>query len=179
MADMEEEIRENAGDEMQDNISNLEGTKKWGNLETNASGSSGESGESGESGGSQQEFPRASEEEVFEAAERAKAEFGGTAGGGGGVESDADQSIAQGAPPSSDPGDYQAAQEGSAASGATPASREENPSAEDVADEAEAGDEMTTGQKFASIMSSDPNMKWESKIAEKMSGGDDENTAGV
>ena len=167
---MEEEIRENAGDRMQDNISNIEGTKKWGDMETNPDGTSAEPEMSGESQ-PQQEFPRASKEEVFEAAERAKAEFGGTAGGGGGVESDADTSVAQGAPPSGDPSDYQAASQGGQTATATEAGSEEEAPAGD-------GDALTTGQKFAGIMGSDPNLKMESKIAEKLSGGDDDKATG-
>jgi hypothetical protein len=50
--------------------------------------------------------------------------------------------------------------------------------AEEAAEEAE-GEDMTTGQKFASILASDDNMKWESKIAETMAGGDDENTKDI
>lgn len=174
---MEQEIRENAGNEMQDNIENVEGTKKWGNLETNATGSSGTDAEA-----DQPEFPRASEEEVSEAAERAKAKFGGTYDGGGGVESEADESIARGE-------DASAESSGSTGGGETPSAQNaetqnaedggEAPSAQDVEDQAEAGDELTTGQKFAGILASDSNMKWESKIAEKLSGGDDENTSGA
>lgn len=164
-SDMDQEIRENAGDRMQDNISNLEGTKKWGDLENNPDGTSGDQAE--ETGGQaqSQEFPRASESEVHEAAERAKAHFGGTYDGGGGVESEADEAVAKG-----DKAGY-----GSDEAGQQEASSQDT-STEDAS---ESGDELTTGQKFAGILGSDPNMKWESKLADKMSGGDDENASGA
>lgn len=154
--DMEQEIRQNAGDRMQDNIENVQGTKKWGNLENNPDGGGGADlpgSDSPEAQQAREEFPRASEAEVFEAAERAKAQFAGTYEGGAGESDAGEQSNAGGQP-----------EAGS------------NPSAETVAGEAEEGEGLTTGQKFAGILSSDPNMKWESKLAEKLSGGDDQNT---
>lgn len=169
--DMDQEIRENAGDRMQDNIENIEGTKKWGNLENNPDGEgSGSTGggslpgtDSPQAEQARQEFPRASESETIQAAEEAKASFGGTGGmGGGGVESDADPAVATGQKPG-----MGSEQSGGGDSG------QEAPSAQDVSDQAEAGDDLTTGQKLAGILGSDDNMKWESKIAEKLSGGDD------
>ncbi|CAN5879322.1 hypothetical protein BH23ACT12_BH23ACT12_09720 [soil metagenome] len=179
--DMDQEIRENAGDRMQDNIENIEGTKKWGNLENNPDGEGGGAdipgSDSPEAQQAREEFPRVSEEEVIDSAEAAKASFGGTGGlGGGGAESDADPAIATGQKPGM--GSDTSGQE---ASGDGP-SRAEVDDAEPVEDFKEAVEDnegMTTGQKFAGILSSDPNMKMESKIAEKMSGGDDKNTEGT
>jgi hypothetical protein len=185
--DMDQEIRDNAGDRMQDNIENVEGTKKWGDLENNPDGEGGGGADSipgtdsPEAKQAAEEFPRASEEEVIETAEAAKASFGGTGGlGGGGVESEADPTIATGQKPG------MGSDTGQEASGDAP-SREEvdnapevgDGDAGDAGDSEEAGDGMTTGQKFASILGSDENMKWESKIAETMAGGDDENTKDI
>jgi hypothetical protein len=182
--DMDQEIRDNAGDRMQDNIENVEGTKKWGNLENNPDGEGGGGAanipgtDSPEAQQAREEFPRASEEEVIETAEAAKASFGGTGGlGGGGVESEADPAIATGQKPG------MGSDTGQEASGDAPSKAEVDNApevGEDVEGEAEEGGEgMTTGQKFASILGSDDNMKWESKIAEKMAGGDDENTKDI
>lgn len=183
--DMDQEIRDNAGDRMQDNIENVEGTKKWGNLENNPDGEGG--GGAAEIPGSdspqaqqaREEFPRASEEEVIETAEAAKASFGGTGGlGGGGVESEADPAIATGQKPG------MGSETGQEASGDAP-TRDEVDNAPDISDQNDEGESegegkgMTTGQKFAGILGSDPNMKMESKIAEKLSGGDDKNTSGA
>ena len=176
--DMEQEIRDKSGGDLQDKIEDVPGTKTWGethpekiNTGGGSSGSASEGGEQPQQEQPQQEFPRASKEEVFEAAERAKAQFGGTAGGGGGVESDADTSVAQGAPPSGDPGDYQEASGGGQTATDTDADSVEEAPAGD-------GDALTTGQKLAGIMGSDPSMKWESKIADKLSGGDDDKATG-
>ncbi len=178
--DMDQEIRDNAGDRMQDNIENVEGTKKWGELENNPDGEGGGGAasipgtDSPEAKQAAEEFPRASEEEVIETAEAAKASFGGTGGlGGGGVESEADPEIATGQKPGM--GSETSGQE---ASGEAP-SKAEVDNADPVGDfeeKVEENEGMTTGQKFASILGSDDNMKWESKIAGAMAGGDDENT---
>ncbi|HVL50642.1 MAG TPA: hypothetical protein VM754_03935 [Actinomycetota bacterium] len=207
MEDMDQEIRENAGDRMQDNISNQEGTKKWGNLENNPDGTSA-GGASELPDQPQQEFPRASEEDVMEAGERAKAQFGGTYGGGGGVEAEADESIAQGGPPTGEGEDSKPAPSGpgAVAAGASAPSDQEQAEAQDQANQvlaqkqaetdsmsdksegekfasvlkgdesSDEGDALTTGQKMAGIMSGEPGMKWESKLADAVSGGDDENT---
>jgi hypothetical protein len=185
--DMDQEIRDNAGDRMQDNIENVEGTKKWGELENNPDGEGGGGGElpgvdSPQAQQAREEFPRATEEEVIETAEAAKASFGGTGGlGGGGVESEADPAIATGQKPG------MGSDTGQEASGDAPSKAEvDNAGSEEAAEEADEkaaddaeGEGMTTGQKFASILGSDDNMKWESKIAEKMAGGDDENTKDI
>ncbi len=165
---------------------------------------------SGESQGEpQQEFPRVPLEEGVEAAERAKAEFGGTYGGGGGVESEADESVAQGGPPSGEGDESESAPSGpgAVAAGTSAPSGEQQAAAQDTADEvlrekqshsgddasageklasvfkatdsSEEGDELTTGQKAAGIMSDDEGMKWESKLVDKLSGGDDKNTSGA
>jgi hypothetical protein len=180
---MDQEIRDNAGDRMQDNIENVEGTKKWGELENNPDGEGG-GGElpgvdSPQAQQAREEFPRASEEEVIETAEAAKASFGGTGGlGGGGVESEADPAIATGQKPG------MGSDTGQEASGDAPSKAEvdnagSEDAVEDFKEQAEEGEGMTTGQKFASILASDDNMKWESKIAETMAGGDDENTKDI
>ncbi|HEX2150201.1 MAG TPA: hypothetical protein VHI31_08545 [Actinomycetota bacterium] len=192
--DMDQEIRDASGGDLQDNIETVEGTKVFGtphptdgSNEGSSSASGGSSSASGDIPGSdspqaqqvREEFPRASTEEVIETAERAKAAFGGTGGGGGGgVESDADPAIATGQKPGM----------GSETSGGQEASADATPSREEVdnapnlqeqVDETPEGEEMTTGQKFASILGSDPNMKAESKIAAKLSGGDDENVKDI
>lgn len=183
--DMDQEIRDNAGDRMQDNIENVEGTKKWGELENNPDGEGGGGGElpgtdSPQAQQAREDFPRASEEEVIETAEAAKASFGGTGGmGGGGVESEADPAIATGEKPG------MGSDAGQEASGDAPSKAEvDNPgdsegAVEDFKEAVDDNEDMTTGQKFASILASDDNMKWESKIAESMSGGDDENTKDI
>lgn len=186
--DMDQEIRDNAGDRMQDNIENVEGTKKWGNLENNPDGEGGggaasiPGSDSPEAQQAREEFPRASEEEVIETAEAAKASFGGTGGlGGGGVESEADPEIATGQKPG------MGSDTGREASGDVPTRAEVDnagsPEEAEAADEEleEGGEDkgMTTGQKFASILGSDPNMKLESKIAGSMAGGDDENVKDI
>lgn len=188
--DMDQEIRDNAGDRMQANIENVEGTKKWGELENNPDGESGGGAadvpgtDSPQAQQAREEFPRASEEEVIETAEAAKASFGGTGGlGGGGVESDADPAIATGQKPGmgSDTGQEASGDVPTRAEVDNAGSDEEAEAAADAAEgEAEeSGEGMTTGQKFASILGSDDNMKWESKIAEKLAGGDDENTKDI
>lgn len=177
--DMEQQIRQNAGDRMQDNIENVQGTKKWGNLENNPDGGGGADlpgSDSPEAQQAREEFPRASESEVFEAAERAKAKFAGTYEGGGGVESEADGQSAAGGQPAT--GNDPSAEAG-AASANPDSGNEDPPDAESVAEQAEEGEGLTTGQKLAGILSSDPNMKWESKLAEKLSGGDDEKAGGA
>lgn len=181
--DMDQEIRDNAGDRMQDNIENVEGTKKWGELENNPDGEGGGGGEipgtdSPQAQQAREDFPRASEEEVIEAAEAAKASFGGTGGLGGGVESEADPAIATGQKPG------MGSDTGQEASGDAPSKAEvdnagDSDAVEEFKEAAEDDESMTTGQKFASILASDDNMKWESKIAESMSGGDDENTKDI
>ncbi|HEX2179867.1 MAG TPA: hypothetical protein VHL54_10195 [Actinomycetota bacterium] len=175
MADnMDKEIREASGGDLQDNIEATEGTYQFAPPEPTSGGSTGGGGGGGaeslpgtdspQAQEARQEFPRASESETIQAAEEAKASFGGTGGmGGGGVESDADPAIATGQKPGMGSGEQSGGGGGEA------------PSAQDVSDQAEAGDELTTGQKFAGILGSDENMKWESKIAEKLSGGDDSN----
>lgn len=179
MADnMDNEIREASGGDLQDNIEATEGTYQFAPPEPTSGGSTGGGGGGGGGADSlpgtdspqaqeaRQEFPRASESETIQAAEEAKASFGGTGGmGGGGVESDADPAIATGQKAGMGSGE----QSGGGDSGG------EAPSAQDVSDQAEEGDALTTGQKLAGILGSDDNMKWESKIAEKMSGGDDSN----
>lgn len=175
MADnMDKEIREASGGDLQDNIEATEGTYQFAPPEPTSGGSTGGGGggaqslpgtDSPQAQEARQEFPRASESETIQAAEEAKASFGGTGGmGGGGVESDADPAIATGQKPGMGSGE----QSGGGGGG-------EAPSAQDVSDQAEGGDQLTTGQKLAGILGSDENMKWESKIAEKMSGGDDSN----
>ncbi len=188
--DMDQEIREaSEGGDLHDNIETVEGTKQFappnptdGSVDQSAGSNDIPGSDSPEAQQAREEFPRATEEEVMESAEAAKASFGGTGGlGGGGVESDADPAIATGQKPGmgSDTG-------GQEASGDAPSRAEvDNAGSEEAAEEAaedagdEGGDGMTTGQKFASILGSDSNMKWESKIAEKMAGGDDENTKDI
>lgn len=181
--DMDQEIRENAGDRMQDNIENVEGTKKWGELENNPDGEGG-GGElpgtdSPQAQQAAEDFPRASEEEVIETAEAAKASFGGTGGmGGGGVESEADPAIATGEKPGMGSDSRQEAS-GDAPSKAEVDNAGDSDAVEEFKEAAEDDEDMTTGQKFASILASDDNMKWESKIAETMAGGDEENTKDI
>ena len=180
--DMDQEIREASGGDLHDNIETVEGTKQFapaqptdGSVDKSQGSNDIPGSDSPEARQAREEFPRASKEEVIETAERAKAAFGGTGGGGGGgVESDADPAIATGQKPGMGSGS------GQEASGDAP-SRDEVDNAPDISDENDEaeGDGMTTGQKFAGVLASDPNMKWESKIAEKMSGGDDENTKGI
>jgi hypothetical protein len=175
MGDMDEEIRESSEGDVQDNVQEAEGTFQFAPEEPAGEGSTKGGGggdplpgtDSPQAEEARQEFPRASEGETIQAAEEAKAAFGGTGGGGGGgVESDADPAIATGQEPGMGSGE----QAGGGDTGG------DAPSAQDVADQAEAGDELTTGQKLAGVLGSDENMKWESKIADTMSGGDDDNT---
>lgn len=105
----------------------------------------------------EQQYPRVSEEEVHEVAERAKAKFGGTTREGKGAESPADNEIARG----EKPGPFE---DRSSWSGKEPHS----------ASQSDDEGPVTTGQKFASILGSDPNMQWESKIADKLSGSGDD-----
>ena len=194
--DMDQEIRDASGGDLQDNIETVEGTKVWApphptdgsNEGSSSSSSAGDipGTDSPEAQQAREEFPRASEEEVIETAERAKAAFGGTGGGGGGgVESEADPAIATGQKPGmgSETGDG-----GGGGGGGQEASADAAPSREEVdnapnlqeqVDQTPEGEEMTTGQKFASILGSDPNMKAESKIAAKLAGGDDENVKDI
>lgn len=180
---MDQEIRDNAGDRMQDNIENVEGTKKWGELENNPDGEGGGGDvpgtDSPEAQQAREEFPRASEAEVIESAEAAKASFGGTGGlGGGGVESDADPEIATGQKPGmgSDTGQEDSGDVPTRAEVDNAGSVEEAEAADEELEDAGEDKGMTTGQKFASILGGDDNMKLESKIAGALSGGDDENT---
>lgn len=175
MGDMDEEIRESSEGDVQDNVQEAAGTKKFAPGEPAGEGHTKGGGGGGTLPGTdspqaeeaREEFPRASESETIQAAEEAKAAFGGTGGGGGGgVESDADPDIATGQAPGMGSGE-------SSGGGGT---GDDAPSADDVADQAEAGDEATTGQKLAGVLGSDENMKWESKVADTMSGGDDDNT---
>lgn len=160
MGQMEEEIRENAGDAMNQNISEVPGNRSYPDPDSNTGGSSGPGipGQLTDEEKQQRarEFPPASESETLEAAERAKASFGGTAGGGGGVESKADTDVAAGggAPPAGDAGSL------------------EQPAGNTLAADGETDvtEGSTTGQKFAAILGSDPNMKLEAKIADKLSG---------
>lgn len=184
--DMDQEIREASGGDLKDNIETVEGTKQFapahptdGSVDESKGSNEIPGTDSPEAQQAREEFPRASEEEVIETAEAAKASFGGTGGmGGGGVESEADPAIATGQKPGM-------GSESQEASGDAP-TREEVDNAPDISDISDENDEgegegkgMTTGQKFASILGSDPNMKMESKIAEKLSGGDDKNTEGL
>lgn len=188
MEDMDQEIRDAHGGDLQDNIETAAGTKKWAPTSPEI-GSAGES--SGSESGGGQEFPRASEGEVIEAAERAKAQFGGTyEGGGKGPESEADEAIAQG----EKPGPFQESgqgQEASGSGGSDPVAGTEDLSglsdsevagkiAQEVSEQEPKGDgdDLTTGQKLAGIMASDPNMQAESKIVGAVSGGDDEEATG-
>lgn len=163
MADMDKEIRESSGGDLQDKIEDVEGTYQFAPPEPEKAEPSGDlpGTDSAEAEQARQDFPRASEEEVHEAAERAQAKFGGTYGGGGGVEAEADEAVAAGEKPG-----YGSGQDAKASEGGT----------EKGSEDAEEGDALTTGQKFASVLGSDPNMQWESKIADKMSGGDDDKT---
>jgi hypothetical protein len=185
---MDQEIREASGGDLQDNIEAVPGTKVWapphptdGSNEGSSSATDSLPGvDSPQAQQAREDFPRASEEEVIETAEAAKASFGGTGGlGGGGVESEADPAIATGQKPG------MGSDAGQEASGSAPSKAEvDNPgnsegAVEDFKEQAEEGEGMTTGQKFASILASDDNMKWESKIAETMAGGDDENTKDI
>ncbi|HEX2053334.1 MAG TPA: hypothetical protein VHJ78_06390 [Actinomycetota bacterium] len=191
--DMDQEIRDASPGDIQDKTQSVEGTYQFAPPEPDVNTSGGSSsGEGGGGGGGGQEFPRASEEEVIEAAERAKAQFGGTfEGGGKGPESAADTQIAQG----EKPGPFQQTDQDQTASsggGSDPTAGTEDLSnlsdsevAGKIADEMKeqgppegGGDDLTTGQKLAGIMSSDPNMQAESKIVGALSGGDDDEATG-
>lgn len=161
MSQMEEEIRESAGDAMNENISDVPGNRSYPDPDSSTGGSSGSQripGQLSEEEKQQraEQFPPASESETLEAAERAKASFGGTAGGGGGVESKADTGVATGggAPPAGDAGSL------------------EQPAGNTLSEggETDVTEGATTGQKFAAILGSDPNLKAEAKIADKLSG---------
>lgn len=183
--DMDQEIREASGGDLQDNIETVEGTKVWapphptdGSVDKSKGSNEIPGSDSPEAQQAREEFPRASEEEVFAAAEAAKASFGGTGGlGGGGPESEADPAIATGQKPGM--GSDTGGQEGSGDAPTRAEVDNAGDASEADAGADEGGEGMTTGQKFASILGSDPNMKWESKIAESMAGGDDENTKDI
>lgn len=189
MGDMDEEIRESSEGDVQDNIQEAAGTKKMAPGEPAGAGHTKDGGGGGtlpgtdspEAQEAREEFPRASESETIQVAEDAKAAFGGTGGGeGGGVESDADPDIATGQAPGM--GSGEGSGDGNTGGAPTRAevdnagSPEEAEDAADLAAEKEAGDDLTTGQKLAGILGSDDNMQVESKIADKLSGGDDKNT---
>lgn len=188
--DMDQEIRDASGGDLQDNIETVEGTKVWapphptdGSNEGSSSSGDIPGSDSPEAQQAREEFPRASTEEVIETAERAKAAFGGTGGGGGGgVESDADPAIATGQKPgmgSETAGGGGGGQEASADAAPSREEVDNAPNLQEQVDQTPEGEEMTTGQKFASILGSDPNMKAESKIAAKLAGGDDENVKDI
>jgi hypothetical protein len=156
----EEIIRENAGDAMNQGTQSPEGTKKMPAPDSNEWGAADpEPRGSGQTApvGSVQEENRA----VHEEAQRAQSYFAGTAGEPGAagiVESKADG--AQGSPTNG-----QTTGAGGVDQGAPERAKEQK-------DEATAGDEAepSTGEMYAAVISSDPNMKWESKLAEKLSG---------
>jgi hypothetical protein len=185
MGDMDEEIRESSEGDVQDNIQEAAGTKKLAPGEPAGAGHTKGGGGGGTLPGTdspqaeeaREEFPRASESETIQAAEDAKAAFGGAGGGGGGgVESDADPAIATGQKPGmgSETDQEASADAPSRAEVDDAGSVEEAEVAEEKVEESREG--ITTGQMAAGILGSDEGMQWESKIADKMSGGDDKNT---
>ena len=155
----EEMIRENAGDAMNQNIQSPEGTKDVAPPDSNTSGVSDPQPpeQTAQVGSVEQETAALSAE-----AQEAQEYFAGVKdqpGFAGIVESKADG--VQGGPSAG-----QTAETTGYDPGAPERAREQQ-------SEAEGGDgskEPATGDMYAGVISSDPNMQWESKMAEKLSG---------
>ncbi|MEX2551656.1 MAG: hypothetical protein WD627_01445 [Actinomycetota bacterium] len=150
-------IRENAGDAMNQGTQSPEGTKDMPAPDSNPWGAA-----DPEPRGNDQAAPvgsvQAENAAVHEEAQKAQEYFAGVAGQAGfaGIaESEADG--VQGQPSAGQSAGYD--------TGAPERAREQS-------DEAGQGDgkEPGTGEMMAGVLSSDPNMEWESKMAEKMSG---------
>jgi hypothetical protein len=149
----EEIIRENAGDAMNRNIQSPEGTKDVSPPDSNSAGVPDPEPTTATTplGSVEQETAALSEE-----AREAQEYFAGVAGDPGSVrlvESEAD--AAQGAPT----GDAPSAGFDTAA-----------PERAQEGDKTKGDEEPSTGEMYAGVISSDPNMQWESKMAEKLSG---------
>lgn len=163
MSTSEEMIRENAGDALTEKTQSPEGTKQMGTPDSNTGGVP---DPSAPAGGAPNIGSVEQEQAAFiQEAEQAKAAFAGTGGpdtAAGIIESKADS------PPSTD----QTQSAGGVDYGAPERARE---GAGDEGDEREYP-EPSTGDMLASELGSEPSLKWEGKIAEKLAGSEGETT---
>lgn len=171
--DMDQEIRDNAGDALNEATGNTVGTKKWGEQESNTGGEAdpqlAEVTDTS-TGSTEQQI-----QEVHESAQKAQAAFAGTAdlpGAAGAIESDAGGSSTGAAAGASSGSDSPAAESAhnadgesdglGAVSGGFDAEKAAKHADKDGSDDEDK--QPGTGAMMAGILASDPNMKWESKI---------------
>lgn len=177
MSDMDQEIRENAGDALNEATANTEGTKKWGEQETNTGGEA--DPQIDQAAAAQAADAPSTDEQVqgvHEAAQKAQAAFAGTGdvpGAAGIIESDADGSTSGAAAGTSAGSDAPAPESAHNADGESDGlgevsggfDAEEAAKHEDKDDSGDGEDKQPgTGAMLAGILASDPSMKWESKI---------------
>lgn len=171
--DMDQEIRDNAGDALNEATGNTVGTKKWGEQETNTGGEA--DPQIDQAAAAQAADAPSTDQQiqgVHEAAQKAQAAFAGTAdlpGAAGVVESHADGAAAGASSGSDSPaaGSAHNADGESdglgAVSGGFDAEKAAQHADKDHSDDGE-DKQPGTGAMLAGILASDPNMKWESKI---------------
>lgn len=160
--DMDQEIRDNAGDEMNKNIQSPEGAKRLPDPDSNTGGVPDPSLEApATDAGSTEDQVQG----VHQAAEKAQAAFAGTAdlpGKAGVVESEADGS--GGSTAQSSESDDQNEGLGEVSGGFNP------DDVKDAGKDDESEDKQPgTGAMMAGVLASDDNMKWESKIVSAFS----------